>query len=75
VILVTRVPFNRFHVPSGLPRPFFVQMPALTKEELAENVAKHLMQKEEDSQKMQEVFYENFAKMLLSECHLIIKAN
>ncbi len=65
VLLLSRVSFNKFLMPSGLPRPFVVQLKPYTKEELVKIISVRL--RESDPKQLQPRFYENYAKLVLGE--------
>ncbi len=65
MILVSRVSFNKYLSPSGLPRPYFVQLRPYTREELTAIVASKLRSADRDP--IEPEFYRGYANLILSE--------
>ena len=63
VILLSRLSFNKYLTPSGLPRPYVLQLKPYTKEELATILGSKL--REEDKEPLDAEFYKNYAKLIL----------
>ncbi len=64
-MLLTRVSFNKFLTPSGLPKPFVVRLKAYGRDQLAQIIAEKL--REGERKPLEEEFYHGFAKLIISE--------